>query len=299
MQKTLLLIFLSMFMSAEAQLDYSLTYSNSTYTELSGATDISVNAWTNSHNMSMPFQFTYFGQKYNNIYITFDGFYFSDTGDDYIFYGTDNFKPKGNIPTESPISYLLTGSSPNRILKMQYKNINEATVDVSLEYSLNTQIWLYENNNVIEYHFGTTVITDPSFTTFYMGVIDFDNSPYLAIDSSAASPVIVRVLNAGTFNGISSYPSRGKVYTLTPKKTSIVGNNVLPYSFVQGVNTFGIQCVHEFKLSVLDINGRDLSKSLKFDSNSNKYSLNGCAAGMYILNIQVGNQIFTEKIILE
>ncbi len=42
MQKTLLFIFLSLFISAQAQLDYSLTYSRSTYTELTGATNVSV-----------------------------------------------------------------------------------------------------------------------------------------------------------------------------------------------------------------------------------------------------------------
>ena len=297
MQKKLLFIFLSIFMSAQAQLDYALTYSNSTYTELSGSTDVSVNAWTSVHTMSMPFEFKYFGQKYNNIYITFDGFYFSDTGDDYIFYGTDNFKPKGNIPTESPISYLLTGSSPNRILKIQYKNINESTVDLSLEYSLNTQIWLYEASNIIEYHFGSTIITDPSFTYFYIGLIDYDNSPYLSIDSSAKAPVLVRVINAGTFNGISSYPSRGQVYTLTPKRTSVTPENILPYTFAQGANTFAVQCSEEYKLKLLDINGRDISNYLKFDIISGKYSLSGCASGMYILNIELGNQIFTEKIL--
>ena len=58
-----------------------------------------------------------------------------------------------------------------------------------------------------------------------------------------------------------------------------------------------VQCNEKYKLKVLDINGRDLSNYLKFDIISGKYSLSGCASGMYILNIEVGNQIFTEKIL--
>ena len=297
MQKNLLLIFLSVFMSAQAQLDYFLTYSNSTYTELTGATDVSVDAWTNASTRSLPFTFKYFGLNYTNLYITFDGVYFSDTGNDYIFYGTDNFRPKGNIPTESPISFLVTGSSPNRIFKVQYKNVSEATVGGSYVYSINNQIWLYEGTNVIEYHFGNSSITDPKFTPFYIGIIDGDNVPYLGIENTSAAPTLVRVTNTGSPKGIPTYPGNGQVYTLTPKRTSVTPENIVPYTFVQGANTFAVQCNEEYKLKVLDINGRDLSNYLKFDIISGKYSLSGCASGMYILNIEVGNQIFTEKIL--
>ncbi len=297
MQKTLLLIFLSLFMSAQAQLDYSLTYSNSTYTELSGATDVSADAWNNASQRSMPFTFKFFGLDYNNIYITFDGVYFSDTGNDYIFYGTDNFKPKGNIPTESPISFLVSGTAPNRIIKIQYKNISEATVGGSYVYSINNQIWLYESTNVIEYHFGTSSITDPKYTAFFIGLIDGDNVPYLGIDNTASAPTLIRVTNSP--KGIPTYPANGQVYTLTPKKTTIAAVNALPYTFTQGANTFSVQSNEEIKITALDINGRDITKNLKIDTNSGKYSLNGCAAGMYILNIEVGNQIFTEKILLQ
>jgi len=297
MQKTLLLIFLSLFISAQAQLDYSLTYSRSTYTELTGATNVSVDAWSNASVRSLPFTFKFFGQAYSNIYITFDGVYFSDTGSDYIFYGTDNFKPKGNIPTESPISFVVSGSAPNRILKVQYKDINEATVGGSYVYSINNQIWLYEGTNVIEYHFGNSVITDPKFTAFYMGLIDGDDDPYLGIDNTAAAPTLIRV--TAMPKGIPSYPTNGQVYTLTPKRSSIVAVNALPYTFIQGGNSFSVKSNEEYKLSALDINGRDITKYLKLDNNSGKYSLNGCAAGLYILNIEVGNQIFTEKILLQ
>jgi hypothetical protein len=297
MQKTLLFIFLSLFMSAQAQLDYSLTYSRSTYTELSGATNVSVDAWSNASVRSLPFAFKFFGQAYNNIYITYDGVYFSDTGSDYIFYGTDNFKPKGNIPTESPISFLVTGSAPNRVFKVQYKDISEATVGVSYVYSINNQIWLYEGTNVIEYHFGNSVITDPNFTEFFIGLIDGDDDPYLSIDNTAAAPTLIRV--TATPKGIPSYPTNGQVYTLTPKRSSIAAVNSLPYTFTQGINSFSVNSDEVFKISAFDINGRDITKHLKLDNNSGKYSLSGCAAGMYILNIEVGNQIFTEKILLQ
>lgn len=296
MQKTLLLLFLSLFMSAQAQLDYSLTYSNSTYTELSGATDVSADAWNNASQRTMPFTFKFFGKSYSDIYITYDGVYFSDTGNDYIFYGTDNFKPKGNIPTESPISFLVTGSAPNRVFKIQYKNVSEATVGGAYVYSINNQVWLYESTNVIEYHFGNSSITDPKFTAFYIGLIDANNV-YLGIGNTAAAPSLVRVTSSPA--GIPTYPANGQVYTLTPKRTTIAAVNALPYTFTQDVNSFSVKCNEEVKITAMDINGRDITESLKIDTNSGKYSLNGCAAGLYILNIEVGNQIFTEKILLQ
>lgn len=297
MKKLLLFLFISSVFSVSAQLDYSLTKSNSTYAELSGSTDVSAAAWNSMHTMSLPFQFTYFGNTYNNIYITFDGFFFSDTGDDYVFYGTDNYMPELALPTQSPISYQLTGSSPSRILKVQWKNIRESTADTAFDYYLNTQIWLYEGSNKIEYHFGNSSVTDPTFNSFYIGLIDYDNSPYLAIDSSAANPVLVRVLNAGLFDGIPAYPGSGLVYTLTPKVSSVKEVSK-PYTFRAAYNSFSLKSETNCSVSVCDISGKMINaSSLEHDGNGN-YTLHGMSAGIYLVIINTGIAILTEKIIV-
>lgn len=296
MKKYLLIFTFISFLSLQAQLDYSLTNSTSTYTELSGATNISVAAWNSNFSVAMPFQFKYFGNTYSNLYITFDGCYFSDTGDDYVFYGTDNFKAE-NLPNSSPISYLITGTSPNRIIKIEWKNVREANSDPSFDYILNNQIWLYETSNIIEFHFGNNSVTDPVYDEFFIGLIDFDNSPYYAIDGSATSPVLVRVQNSGTFDGIPAYPTNGLVYTLTPK-VSDIETILKPYTFSSDFNKFSINTSTDFIVNITDINGKAIDTN-RFQSDANgTYFLSDIAAGIYLVNIQIGNNQFVEKIIV-
>lgn len=297
MKKYLLILTFISFLSVQAQLDYSLTKSNSTYTALSGATDISVAAWNSNFSVAMPFQFKFFGNTYNNLYITFDGCYFSDTGDDYVFYGTDNFKPENGLANFSPISYLITGTSPNRIIKIEWKNVRETNSDPSFDYILNNQIWLYETSNKIEYHFGNNSVTDPVYNEFFIGIIDYDNSPYYAIDSNANNPVLVRVQNSGTFNGIPSYPTNGLVYTLTPK-VSDIESIVKPYTFSSDINKFSINTSSDYVVNITDINGKAIdTNGLQSDANGT-YILTNIAAGIYLVNIQIGNNQFVEKIIV-
>jgi hypothetical protein len=299
MKKTLLIIFLTSMCTAYAQLGYTLSKSNSPFVNLSSGTNISVAAWNSSHNMALPFQFRYFGNLYNNLYITYDGFFFSDTGDDYLFYGTDNYMPQNATPALSPISFETIGTAPNRILKVQWLNVREFTVDTaSHEYTLNNQMWLYENGYKIEYHFGNNTITDPNFTSFYIGIIDYDNSPYLAIDGSVDNPLLVRVLNAGTFDGISAYPGSGLVYTLTPETQVSVQTPEKPYSF--GVTEKGFLLLSESLVSITltDVSGKQIAGFNPADKAGSVYNTEGIAAGIYLVNFQIGNRIFSEKIAL-
>ncbi|MDO5655921.1 MAG: hypothetical protein Q4G27_07255 [Flavobacteriaceae bacterium] len=72
----------------------------------------------------------------------------------------------------SPISYVLEGEIGTRIFKMQYSNIGfrediEAN-NISTDFA-NFQLWLYESTNIIEVHFGESLITDNS--------LDFQGNP--------------------------------------------------------------------------------------------------------------------------
>jgi len=286
-----------------AQLDYTLTYSNSTYTELSGAKDISNNVWNNQHVMKMPFTFKYFDKSYDTIRIMMNnsvyGIFFTEFGVDQIFFGAKDFIPENNDTLLSPISFLTAGTSPNRILKIQYKNVHTVMTDTSEKYVLNNQVWLYEKSNKIEYHFGASQITDPSEDQFFIGMIDYDNSPYLAIDSSASAPVLVRVLNAGAFTGINSYPQDGQVYTLTPKSNvSIAAVENLPYSFSATFTGFQMGAETPATMRVYDVSGK-LLESLNYVPGAvSQYELKNLAAGFYLVNIEVNKHVFTEKILI-
>lgn len=60
----------------------------------------------------------------------------------------------------SPISYKMDGMAPNRIAKIQYKNVGFVADTTGLAY-INFQVWLYEDSNIIEFRYGPQYI-DPS-----------------------------------------------------------------------------------------------------------------------------------------
>lgn len=296
MKKLLLFLSIAILGNLNAQLDYKLDFSTSTYSELSGATDISADAWSTGKTISLPFSFEYWGRTNNKLIVTFDGIYFSDTTSDYIFYGTDNYTPIGGVQSASPISYEISGTSPNRIFKVQYKNVTDQDFDTSWNYNVNVQIWLQENGNKVEFHFGNSSITDPNFNKNYIGVIHYSGSPYYAIDGTAAAPSLVRVLNAGSFDGIATYPVSGQVYTLSQTKTSIKEEYVKPYSFKSFNNSIEIESEQNYKVEVIDINGRATSIGNLEGIASNSYDLSNLASGIYVVKISIGNAIYSEKI---
>jgi hypothetical protein len=296
MKKIILFLSLAFLGNLNAQLDYKLDFSTSTYSELLGATDISVDAWSNGKTVSLPFGFDFWGRTNNNVTITFDGIYFSDTSDEYIFYGTDNFMPKFGAPNNSPISYLISGTSPNRIFKVQYKDVSDSDYDTSWNYSINVQLWLHENGNKLEFHFGNSSITDPNYNKNYIGIIHYSSNPYYAIDGTSAAPTLVRVTNAGTFDGIASFPVSGQVYTLSQTKTSIKEEYVKPYAFKSFNNSIEIESDEKYKIEVIDINGRATSLGNLEGVASNSYDLSNLASGIYVLKISIGNAIYSEKI---
>lgn len=83
----------------------------------------------------------------------------------------------------SLIQYEVTGTEPNRILKIEWNNVGlyEEVSSGSTELRLNFQVWLYEGENTIEYRFGPNTITKglPDLDFLTSGIIlDFDYDYY-------------------------------------------------------------------------------------------------------------------------
>ncbi len=301
MKKILLSILLSACAGIYAQnLDYILTHSTSTYADLSSPTDVTNNAWGSEHLMTLPFTFKYFDTEYDTIHIAaVSGIYFSNISGsvDVIFFGTETYYPENNNPALSPVSYLVSGVAPNRILKIEFQNFYAMT-SPGEDFIVDNQIWLYETSNKIEYHFGPSLITDPIADEFYIGFIDYDNSPYYAIDSTAANPVLVRVTSAGTFNGIKTHPVDGQVYTLTPKNTSSVNKLVKPYKFNHVMNGFQFNNEKEAMIGVYDLSGKLVETVPYFPGQLLQHEFTNIAPGIYMVNICMDNLQFIEKIII-
>ncbi len=142
---------------------YSYQETSSTYTPLTGATSINNgNVWSSFQSFTVPigFTFTYMGTNFSTIYMEGSGFTRFDAN--YFFMimpFTAQLMDKGTATSLSPLSYQVSGSSPNRIFKMEWSNcgfVNEATS------TANFQLWLHETTNVIEIHIGACTVNNPA-----------------------------------------------------------------------------------------------------------------------------------------
>lgn len=285
---------------AYAQTEYTLSHSNSTYNELTAATDISSDVWDiQLKQVVLPFGFKYFGLKYDTVYISPQQVSFNKTLNTYdnIFLGSHNFLAEQGNANLSPVSYKTEGMSPNRIFKIQFKNVNAELQDEEEQYSVNNQMWFYETTNVFEFRFGPNVITDLNFTEFVMGFIDYDNSPYLAISGTAANPTLVRVMNAGTFTGIPTQPLTGQVYKFTPGTSTQINAIEKPYNFKYFNNKFQLNSDKDAQIKITDINGKVLKTIDHLSTNNTFYSLEDLASGVYIVSISDSTGTYSEKIL--
>ncbi len=298
MKKFLLIVGLFVAFQIEAQMLYKLTKSTDTYSPMTGGTDVSVAAWDSSHTVILPFSFKFFDKPYNNVMISSDGVYFTDTGMDYIYYSSDDLMPESMDYTKSKIKFDIVGNPGDRILVAEYNNIREwNATDTGLKYIINNQIWLYENGNKIEYHFGTSLITDPQYSEFYIGVMDTDGDPMYGIDSSASNPVLTDASQM-SFNGINSYPVNGQIYTLSPANGSFIKQIEKPYYFATSQKGYTVRCNDAFEMDIMDAGGKKVHTCAYTETHTLQTYKPELSAGVYFINIRIGNKNFTEKILL-
>lgn len=303
MKKIVLFTFFLACTSLFAQLEYALTKSTSTYTALASPTNMTTNAWAGEHVFRLPagMKFKFFGKGYDTVHVSAtSGIFFSynPANTDLIFFGTENYEPQDQNTALSPVGYIVTGTTPDRVVKIEFKNFHAILADPNEDYIVTNQIWLYETTNVIEYHFGPNTITDPNADEFFIGLIDADNSPYLAIDGTAANPTLVRVTSVATFDGIATHPLNGQVYTLTPKTVS-VNRLTKPYGFTQGLNKFRLNSEEAATVGVYDISGKLVETVDHVPGQTLIHEFSNIAPGIYMVNIIINNVQFTEKILIQ
>lgn len=298
MRKIILLFLLAGTFTAHAQLDYNLTKSSGTFTYLTSPT-VTATAWNQTFIMKMPFQFKYFSNTYDSLKITPNAISFTSFKRDNIMAGQDDYYYTGTVyPPGSEISYKIEGTTPNRIIKVQFKNLQSATTDTADDYYVNNQIWVYETGSKFEMHFGPNLITDINFDKFYFGFIDADNSPYYAISGSAASPVLYHVTNVGTFNGINSHPTEGTIYSFTPNNGTGFRPISRNYLFSQNASGFTYKGSAGTILIITDITGKEIARGTSDTNGFYSFTNDALSNGVYIVNIAEGNAILTEKILV-
>ena len=151
--------------------DYSFTSFNQTFEELNNPTTVTGNEVWEYPDYEIPigFDFSILNFTSDKIYFIEDGLagYISlspniNSNIPMLIPIGQDIKDRGNNSTGSlsPISYKLIGQPGNRILKIEWKNVGFFGDQTENDY-INFQVWLYENNNKIEYHYGDNDINNP------------------------------------------------------------------------------------------------------------------------------------------
>jgi hypothetical protein len=218
---TLLLLFLLIQSRCFSQLPYALTTSTQTFQYLASPT---VMTSATSEVISWPFPFYMFSTGYTSATVDI-------SNDCYINFGAVgivSFAAHLNtLDATTQTSYEVTGTSPSRILKLEWKNHGFSSTTAP-DDSVSLQIWLYETSNIIEWHFGPN-----SWYTASLGgpgpFVMLTNGSYYNIYGAPATPSFASCGLTCHLNGI---PVQGKVYTLTPVTAGIdeyVNDNIVLY----------------------------------------------------------------------
>lgn len=134
----------------------------------------------------------------------------------------------------SPVSYKTEGQAPNRIAKIQWKNIGLMN-DTTGNMYVNMQLWLYESTNVIEMRYGPSYTPDMWVFNNYKGPIVwlFYQSGYNepvgiaeCLKDTAIAPIAytynLDTLQPSQFHTLQGMPDSGMVYRFTPYSDTVV-----------------------------------------------------------------------------
>jgi hypothetical protein len=209
---------------------YTFATSTSPYTPITGATTITLPSTDDDTSalMNIGFPFSFGGSTFTNFAVSTNGYIrlgatattsyaaLSSNNNNVIAFNSRDLNNVGAV-----YSYVVTGTAPNRILKIQAQNFyryNTATE------TGNAQVWLFETTNAVEMHYGTYSATWSSSgvqvglrgaSTSTTDVRSVSSTTWAGITSASASNSNSATITQGTTNQVTN----GTVFTFAPGNT--------------------------------------------------------------------------------
>jgi len=271
------------------------------------------------------FDFEVYGQNYSTIYtseianggaLTFQ----SNVKSNYSIYSIlspiiQDILDKGTFNNSnqslSPISYVVEGNASNRVIKIEYKNVGFWGDTTENDY-MDFQVWLYENDNSIEYRYGPNSINNPTesyegrtgpMVLFYpsVNVINsgsFNEDGYFLMDDPVNPTVIVANDNTPEpQNTIVGTIPEGTVYRFDPEYLAVSNTNQMAVSVypnpTQDIIYLQNPKQEDFSASLYDV----LGNKMKIQMQSEQMNLSSLASGTYFLNLKFKAASKTIKLI--
>ncbi len=206
---------------------YQFSAVSGTYTAVSGGTDVdAIEADDIATSIPIGFTFNYDGVDYTDVVVSSNGWMSfntstsSTTGNDLDFSSTA-IRPllaplwddlDGRATGGSQASYIVTGTSPNQVLTMEWLNWEWRYSSTSPVVSF--QVKLYETTNVIEFIYDDAG-NPPVIASASIGITAAatGSGNYLSLDDVSAAPTASSTSETTT---ISTKPANGQIYRFSP-----------------------------------------------------------------------------------
>ena len=300
--------------------DYAFSHTTGTYTNLTGAVQITNNELWDDPQYIVPIGFTFslFDTSTDQVYFGLGtgGLVSTEIKNEEAEYVIIPFETdlidRGTIAgaAQSPISYKTEGATGNRIFKLEWKNAgfyNEWDMFETLNDYVNFQLWLYEATGDIEFHYGPHMITNAyinygSSTGALIGLGDFYlNNAYL-LTGPANDPVLT-----GEFSFLDGTPSDGTIYKFTRLATGINHADQLSYSVNIYPNPAHSAIALESEnilngavLTLLNSNGQQVRQVANIAGQKISLNRDGLPAGLYLVQLTENNLvIYSNKIVFK
>jgi len=309
MKKNLLLpIAIIIFCAVKLQAQYAFSTYTAPYTELGKSIELEAgNEWDDPNfTINFDFPFSIGGETFNQV--TQGGlgawfsFYSSNIGHEFGYY-SDIIDGEVIGASASMISYAVEGLPGNRICKIQYANCafyNEVYGDEpSANSRVNFQIWLYESNSIIEFHFGENTISgdapihnDGAGPLIFIGT-GIDNTEEtmeyaITLNGNPADPQTANPTYQENPEQLNGNPEDGRVYRFDPSTVGISSRSASAYKVFPNLADTYIQ-ISGLKLApaefhILDITGKTIQSGQVV--NDQKIDVLTLPSGLYLVHVE-------------
>ncbi len=222
----------------------------------------------------------------------------------------DDIANADNDTLVSPVSYVVEGPPGFQICKIEWLNIGfyeDWAANGTYTNTTSFQLWLYENSNIFEYHYGPSNISDSS-TIHIFGApaaafvenlnqnTGFDWEGFYSVTGNSEAPTITTLTNAEVFaaQGIPSYallnsePADGTVFRFAPtfanvEENSLASFDVFPNPTSGLLNVFN-PTQESLAAQILSADGKVIQVET-LNAGRNSIQTDQLASGFYLLRI--------------
>ncbi len=295
---------------------YVFTNYSSTFTPLEEATSLDGGQIWDDPTWTVPLGFTFYtaNDTITTLYVgelgtTVYGIQDDSLSDIFLPY-FDDIANADNDTLVSPVSYVVEGPPGFQICKIEWLNVGfyeDWAANGTYTNTTSFQLWLYENSNIFEYHYGPSNITNASMIHMFGAPAaaflenlnqntGFDWDGFYSVTGNTDAPTITTLTTAEILGaqGIPSYallngePAEGTVYRFAPTFVGIEENSLATFD-VYPNPTSGLLNVfnptqESLVAQILSSEGKIIQvETLSFGRNS--IQTNELASGFYLLRI--------------